>query len=425
MSTQKEKKDNAHVDMSSAWANEQKTGLTGASVLLSSDFNIKGENVAEQIENARQRLRDKISKSRPKLKTAVSALTPYYADLLSNRFAVLNPNEFDSSYDTLVALVSGDKESSFCQSEVAVEEKDQIIINDLNVNVGLMLKEPYDIYATDSSLSAVYQDLDYLIANVFYEKKYGTPLLGYIQRDKKRPPLYHGPHFYKKRAISNLASMMSSTDKRALANSTLRLILELITRNVDPTTSRWEKWISQRKSRIPTYEQLVFAGISPDLKLKKYKSLFYQSEWDKLALTGIENLESEISEVQRKAVTYEDLDQLLRWSKETKEKLKDSLCRKALLVKKKRLTIASQLRGGKKMLDDIVKNGIQNEGEKTYFAPFFIVCENLNFSDAEMFSRIKSLEDNRHFFFKEFEEAQNIPRLISASGIEFAKAISY
>lgn len=378
-----------------------------------------------QIRNAKELLKRESSRTTPKLKTTISTLSPYYADIKLNRFAVLNPDDFTKfPYDTLVAAVTNEGEGSFCKSEIPVEDKDQLIVKELMLNVGKMRESPYDIYAVDSSLSAIYQALDYVIANSYYEKKYKNPLLGFILREKKKPPKYLGPHYYKKIAIDTLSRVLSSTDKKALATTTIRLLIELINKYIDPNTPRWQKWIASRKTRTPTYEQLVYAGISPDLKLKKYKSIFYQSEWDKLSQSGIDKLENEISEEQRKSVTPEALDHLIEWSGTTKERLQTSLCKKALLVRKKRLTVASRLRSGKRMLDDIVKVGIQNEGEKTYFAPFLIVSDGFNFSDAELFSKIKSVKNEKHFFFDEFEESVQAPLLITAAGLEFAKAIS-
>jgi hypothetical protein len=397
------------------------SALSAASLILASEFKVPSQSVHAQLKAARDHLGSKLNKLSPKTKATVSTLSPYYADLTRSRFAVQS-TDFRSPYDMLVAAVAPDQGSSFCEMEgIELQRQDQLLIEELLLHTQKLDKQPFDLAAVDSAHSAAYQNLDSIIANLFYKKKYGTPLLGFILRERKKPPKYYGPNYYHKCLVGYLQKTFTSADSYALANTVARLLEAAIDKKIDVESPRWTGWISARNSRIPTYEQLVHIGISPELKLKKYRTLFFQSEWDHLNSEKLLALETEISEQQRTAVGPKNLDELIRWSKKMKEELSKSSATRALLIKQKRLTLASRLRGAK-TLDSVVKEGIQNSSEASYFTPFFIVANGENFSEGELLSRVVAVDENGHYAFRNDDKV--VPSRLQSAGMDYSKIIS-
>jgi hypothetical protein len=324
-------------------------------------------------------------------------------------------------YDGLIALNVKSEESSFTvMDKVTINDQDQLVIEELTLLIKKLELEQIDLFAVDSPLSPALEKFDAIISNLYYKKRYGMPLLGPILREKRKPPKYLGPHMYEKYIVDYLSKVFKSPESRILANTVVRLLLAPF--ELDPEDARWQRWIAARGNRTPTYEQLVFAGVSPDLKLKKYRTLFYQTEWDRFSLDGLVDLEAEIAEKQRTAVTPRELDNLIGWSKKTKTVLAKTVLEKANTVKQKRLNIASTRRNAKS-LAGIVKEGSLSSSQEIYFTPFFIVTTGLNVSDGELLSRVKPVDDQQHFAFDE-RDADQIPRAAVAAGIEYCKAIS-
>jgi hypothetical protein len=308
-------------------------------------------------------------------------------------------------------------------SDIKIEPKDQVLIEHVTLHVLKVNETPYDLYSLDTTHSEFYQNFDYVLANLYYQKLHGKMLLGYIKKERKKSPVYYGPNYYRKRAIDYLAKQFTSTDKYALANTIVRLIEAAMLKVIAPQVPRWETWISSRKSRVPTYEQLIHVGIAPDLKLKKYRTLFFQTEWDRFTSENLIKFENEISEKQRQVVSAKNLLSLINWAENMKSELEGSASSKALLVKQKRLTLASRLKTKDKTLSTLAKEGTQFSTDRIYFTPFFIVASGKNFTEGEMLSRVKPVDNEGHVAFDNTDNL--VPSALNAAGIEYCKAISY
>uniref|UniRef100_A0AB39JEL4 Coat protein n=1 Tax=Phytophthora cinnamomi ormycovirus 3-5 TaxID=3239322 RepID=A0AB39JEL4_9VIRU len=388
--------------------------------IVSAEFKIPGTSVTSQVMNLRDRIRKKAATLSSEPKRTVSNLSPYFADLSNQRFAITS-EEMLTPYDGLIALnVESEKSSFTVMDKVTVSDQDQQIIEQLTLLIKKLELEQIDLYAVDHVLSPVLEKFDFVISNLYYKKRYGTPLLGPILRDKKKPPKYLGPHWYEKYIVDYLSKVFRSPESRILASTVVRLLLAQF--QIDPEDARWQRWIAARNSRTPTYEQLVFAGVSPDLKLKKYRTLFYQTEWDRFSQDGLVDLETDISAKQRTAVIPRELDHLIGWSKDTKTALSKTVVDRANLVKQKRLNVASTRRNAKS-LEGIVKEGSLITSQEVYFTPFYIVTTGLNVSDGELLSRVKAVDKDQHYAFDE-HGAELLPRAAVAAGIEYCKAIS-
>jgi hypothetical protein len=393
---------------------------TLASKITVGEFKLSFGSVNEQVLDLRAQILKKAMELSPTTKVATSSLSPYYADLSTSRFAITS-EDMDTPYDGLVALNVESEASKFTvMKDITISNKDQDIIELLTLHIKRLEQQPFDLMAVDSSLSPAFESLDYMIANLYYQKKYGQPLLGPILREKKKPPKYLGPHAYHRHLVNYLARTFSSTDPKALAATVVRLLMASF--KMAPDRPAWTKWIQSRKSRVPTYEQLVHAGVAPDMKLKRYRSLFYQTEWDKFSSEGLIDLEADISEKQRTAVTQQGLDSLIDWAKITKNRLDKSVLAKANLVKQKRLTVATRSRNAR-TLESIVKEGILTPSQATYFSPFYIVTDGLNVSEGELLSRVKAVDNLGHYAF-DMADDTGIPHTAKSAGIEYCKTIS-
>jgi hypothetical protein len=390
--------------------------------IVSTEFKLSGTSVTSQMLNLRDQIRKRADTLTSPPKRTVTNLSPYYADLVTQRFAITS-EAMNTPYDGLIALnVKSPEESAFTvMDKITIDDQDQQVIDMLTLLIKKLELQQIDLFAVDSPLSPVLEKFDSIIANLYYKQRYGVPLLGIILREKKKPPKYLGPHAYHKYIVDYLARLFKSVESRILANTVVRLLLNSFT--MDSDDEKWQKWVSSRSSRTPTYEQLVFAGISPDLKLKKYRTLFFQTEWDRFSSDGLIDLETDISEKQRTAVTPRGLDTLIEWSKNTRNVLHKTVIEKANLVKQKRLNIASTRRNAKS-LEGIVKEGSLITSQEVYFTPFYIVTTGLNISDGELLSRVKAVDNLEHFAFDE-RDADQIPRAALAAGIEYCKAISH
>jgi len=73
-------------------------------------------------------------------------------------------------------------------------------------------------------------------------------------------------------------------------------------------------------------------------------------------------------------------------------------------------------------LDSVVKEGIQNSSEASYFTPFFIVANGENFSEGELLSRVVAVDENGHYAFRNDDKV--VPSRLQSAGMEYCKIIS-
>jgi len=394
-----------------------------ASSLLTSEFKIQTESLTGGLLSARNILDEACKALSPKEKDRSARVSPYYADLTQRRFAITS-EELDTPYDRLVASVIKDDDTA-CFTVMpnnTVDERDQLVIKELSEYVGRLKYEPLDLQAIDSSLAPIFANFDFIVANCYYQSLYGIRPIGHFHREKKKSPVYRGPNAYYTSAVVHLERILHSPDKRILASSIVRLLIAMIEMRVDFGKRIWTSWISSRKSRIPTYEQLVFAGIAPDLKLKRFRTLFYQSEWDTLSREGIIDLETQISTKRRESVTVESIGPLLKWAEETKRILNESSLIEVAEVKQKRLNVAKGLKSSHRKLEHIVREGSRSETDRTYFTPFPIVTKKENFSVAECLSFVKQETESNVFYVN--HKRQDVPLLVQAALLEFANVLS-
>jgi hypothetical protein len=325
-----------------------------------------------------------------------------------------------SPYDKLVLFVSGHfKDFRFKNKNPEIAEHDTEFLDSVITTVLSCYSNPKDLRGLEANPD-VNECLDHLMADAFYRSKYDQSMTGYILREKRKAPVFKGVRYWKSRLKDLLFNRLRSTDKENLINSVIHLLIFSMEKFIEPTSPRWESWINARKSRIPTYEQLVFNGIVPNVQLKKYDNLFYQSEKDKMLSDGLYAIETKIREERRKAVSLQDLDRLTRWGSSTKETIKQSSLSLAMDVKTKRLNAATATKGDRQF-KTIMKMYSQDSGRGEYFTPFMITTDGLNYSVSEMRSRVKAVDDKGHYAFDSTNMTDNV---LIACGQEYARLVS-
>jgi hypothetical protein len=378
-----------------------------------------------ELQTARNEMIALAEKVRSNIKVeAISVVSPYYADISNNMYALSSEDSHDS-FDMLLSGVISPEDSKVAIVKRTINATDSEFLNEVTATVEAMGLEPLDLKSVSSSNKEILGVLDKMFASECLFQIYDKRLLSEIVKVKGKSPIFKGPGWYKTCLRSILLSILKSKEKELLANS----YVHVLEKRIKMITNIWsddvkKKWLSSRRSRIPTYEMLVHGGFVPDLKLSKFKTIFFTSEWAQLDEKGILSIEQECNLNKNKKITMDNLQSILDRGSQMRAVLeRDDLYKRASTVKQKRLTVAGTLSKGRRGLRDIVRAGWISDKEREMFSPFFLACMGGEYSYAEMIGKIQKVSPEKDYYMLE-HAGSALPNILISAASQLIELLS-
>jgi len=283
---------------------------------------------------------------------------PYYVDTRSNTFSILGSKDLvpEDPYDIALATVIGNEGEAFISyfQDDGVNEVSKPILMDF---VKFISKTRHGVCemaiergrdASSILLKAGHRHL----ANLIWENEVGQHLLipkkrveSYIKTSKDGSTDTIVRDLRKK-----LASYNSGPHKERMANAFIHLLESAYqaSRTLEGQDGRWGNFLSFHKDFIPTWPMLEMKGLIPDVKVRKYESLFLAVEWEAIKSSKLFELEEEIRNLMLTSLTAESVPRVIKRLEEIRNLLRDNrLSNEIRSVRRERLLQISRLEGGK------------------------------------------------------------------------------
>jgi len=351
------------------------------------------------LEKLRVELRAIGTESEREQQNVESKLTPrpFYADVKANVYSVLGSPD-DLSEDpwnaTIGVLTHGRKDTRLEHFQVDRTPSDC----ELSSRVGVFiecLKSNRTIrqFWTDSSnLSSVMKLMFSTAASEFWSNRLKfDPLVSssqvYITREKNESKAKFSKRYRQfmslrvNRYHNLLAKVLEDTFTHKHRREEALSLVHLIRTTVKelPSDSQLGKDIRSVPKMIPTVDMLRRLGKLPDLSIKEFNSMFYQSEWNIIKSSRLYKEEEALKKLLKEAISFDKVEGFL----DTLTKMRESIAEDALSsvivkVKKKRLMYASWWKSNQSR--DLPMNPLREahrhtdeENVKDTFFPFTIL----------------------------------------------------
>jgi hypothetical protein len=325
---------------------------------------------------------------------AVQAAIPYYTDLRTNKYAVLENKdhqiEDEDPYNIALSsfLERNATGSVFMFQDNDVKIESRALLEDVATYIHKINKDvaDYRVELGNSTRSDLFKKINSYIADLYWENQTGLtdPLIPKEVLSKflnKKVELKAADVLtHRKILVGTLKSFNKGPNADRMANAYCHLLRHSIG-NMNPHRKKLfaASFISQHRRFTPTLQMLVMKGYVPDVKVKKYKSLFLLSEWNEISESAIYKAETEINEMLRKQLSHSTFLDTIKRIQEIQSDLElDRLSSEIKKVRKERLFVASSIKAkrGKrtstKTLGECVADALEEKKVREAFNPFRI-----------------------------------------------------
>jgi hypothetical protein len=288
---------------------------------------------------------------------------PYYTDLRTNKFAVLQLDgkldEEDPFNEAIAAFIGDDQEGDvFRFGDKNIKKEALPLLKELAVYIHKLKKAAFDykVEVGSSNRAALFKEVNNYIADLYWESaaKLTNSLIPkdllskYM--DKKVNVTKKMTYTHRSVLYSRLSLMNDGPNKDRMANAYCHLIKIAFERGYSLNAQFFSSnFISKEKRFTPTLAMLSIKGVIPDFKVKRFRSLFLSSEIENIRDSAIEKAESKLQELFQKAITCENLVKLVSNLTGLKSKVEDEvLSLEIKKVRRERLLQASRLKASHK-----------------------------------------------------------------------------
>jgi len=341
---------------------------------------------------------------------------PYYVDVRSNTFSVLGAPDLvpEDPYDIALATVVGHEGEAFISyfQDDGVNEVSKPILMDF---VKLISKTRHGVYETnvergrDASSNLVKAGYRHL-ANLIWEQETGQHLL----LPKKRVQ-----NFIKEAKDQStdtivrdlrlkLASYNTGANKERMANAFIHLLESAYyaSRSLEGQDGKWREFLKSHKDYIPTWPMLTMKGLIPDVKVRKFESLYLPVEWEVIKSSQIFKFEEEIRVMMTESLSYTNILGFIKRLEEIKLILRDNRHSNEIrAVRRDRLQQIARLRKDKphpkKTVPQLIKNSWADDRVREAWNVFRIpfAAEVIKTSSQICLAQVYFDETSEHFTY--------------------------
>jgi hypothetical protein len=335
-------------------------------------------------------------------KETVETAIPYYSDLHANKYAILSEKDLAKDEDpfnkAITAFIGESDEGTVFRFEDTGLKKEAIpLLDDLSIYIHKLKKAAFDYKVENgqNSRSALFRQVNNYIADLYWEfrENLKSPLIpkDLLQKylDKKVQVKKSNVYDHRKLLFGILVQFNNGEHKDRMANAYCHLIRESVKIGIDTNYKFYrDNLISREKRFTPSMTMLGIKGYIPDVKIKKYKSLFLSSENENIRDSKLELGETRLQELHKEQLTVENLPRVLRKLREIRSTTDDDLLSVEIKkVRKERLLIASRLKDAHKTrsafkLSTAVSNSLQDPKVRDAFNPFRLAFAEGNIETA-------------------------------------------
>ncbi|WPV08069.1 MAG: hypothetical protein [Verticillium dahliae ormycovirus 1] len=314
---------------------------------------------------------------------------PYYSDLRTNKFAVLSKegiaDQDDPFNKSVAAFLSGQNEGEVFRFEDPGIKKESLpLLDDLSIYIHKLKKAAFDYKVENgsSARSTLFKYVNNYVADIYWELGFGlTNCL--IPKDLLSKYLDKKVNVTKKMTYNHrsvlsglLQQMNEGPNKDRMANAYCHLIRSAVEDGIKLQQQFFRlNLIAKEKRFTPTLTMLTVKGIIPDFKIRRYNSLFLSSEIENIRDSELERAESELQNLFKIQISYDNLPKILKDIEKLKSKVEaETLSLEIKKVKKERLLQASNLKSAHKKgtfnLNRAVANNLVDVKVREAFNPF-------------------------------------------------------
>jgi hypothetical protein len=226
-----------------------------------------------------------------------------------------------------------------------------------------------------------------------------------------------------------LESAFTHKNRREEALSSTYLIREAI--NNLPNDDQLGKDIRSVPKLIPTVDMLKRIGKLPDVKIKEFNTMFYESEWNIIKSSRLYDREEALKKLVRSPISFESVEDFMRALDDIRKSIEeDQLSRKVLAVKKRRLMYSSwwkkdQTRGQPMNPLKEVHRRIDDESVRDAFSPFNILLAANKPGAEEGLSHVKYDKTQKTWYWDDLPDTVDFdPESVNSSGREFVSYLN-
>jgi hypothetical protein len=329
-------------------------------------------------------------------KTEVAAQTalPYYADLRTNTFSVLQTESGDvkeTGYNIgltafLQHTTTGDV-AFFKDDGITLEAEP--VLREVAVYVHKLNKGALDwrVETTTKPSSQLFKLANMIVANLYWEDVTEKPhllvppaVVDSVLRSKTPPK--KGSHVtYEDLFRKEIGKYNTGPLKVQMGNAFLHLIKQAYLSGTKEMRTKWayHNMIQAHKKFTPSFSMLKVNGLVVDVKIGQYKDLFRPTEWEIIYPdSALARAEKDLARLMKKSFSYDTLPGFVKELENLMDAVgKDPLASTVKQTRRSRLRFAGELKSASKRkatfsLGYEVSTNLHNDKIREAFNPFRI-----------------------------------------------------
>jgi hypothetical protein len=275
------------------------------------------------------------------IKTTLAAQTviPYYADYTVNRYSLLGDPKAKSidqedPYNLTVAFEARNETKGVIDyfEDKSLKPASRPILLDVAAIIGKILSREYlpSVEQNTSESASIFKYMYRHTCNLIYREQYGfMPLVpqSTVQNFLKNKGQIsrNGFKTYRQLLADEINSLRTDSDSRM--GYAYILALEKTFKDCysnEDHRAFFSQFLQKHKDYTPTFHMLRIVGTVPDCNLTRYKSLYFQKEWEIILSQRITNAEAIVNELSVKKLTQDNLSEVFLRLSQVRTSLKDS-----------------------------------------------------------------------------------------------------
>jgi len=382
---------------------------------------------------------------------APERVIPYYSDVRTNQYALLgdmDQSSYEDPYDiSLFAFMrNADRGDLTYFKDTGIVKEAMPILAQVATYIHKVYNHSLDWRCElgDSPSAQIFKLANGMLADLYWEKKTGKRnlLLPHIsvqsfhEKDPKKKISYVT---YEDLLRKEFQQYNTGDLKLRMANAYVYLIKQSILHNWSDSTEKWVRLhiIDAHKKFIPNITMFRINGYIPDVRIRQYKNLFLDVEWEELTShSSLFKLEEEVNGMLRKQLDHDEVLTTVIRLGEIGRQLRDSKISETVRnIRRDRIRIAGELKGASLKrkersftLANEIGNNLNSTNIREAFNPFRIsfVAGRIQLPPSECITGISWDEGKKLYTWTAPPATGNesSDRKVSAIGLAFVEFIN-